>query len=133
MTRKRFIKLVMSYREDKINAMLLSELVNKKGTYSSYQILFNQLQPDLRLLKCYRKRLSAAKIETSNKMEYHGYHGTARYSREDDILYGTIRDITDSVSYEGNTAKELIRNFKEAVDDYLKFCEEINKCVCSIK
>ena len=53
-------------------------------------------------------------------MSYRSYEGTAEVSLHDNILYGKIYGISDLVSYEGKTVKELKRAFKEAVDDYIE-------------
>lgn len=79
-----------------------------------------------------------------NYMEYKGYHGSVKYSKPDDILYGTILGIDDLVSYEGTSVQEIENDFKTAVEDYLIFCEENDKrpnvpkyenepCACVVK
>ncbi|MDZ4380889.1 MAG: type II toxin-antitoxin system HicB family antitoxin [Parvibaculum sp.] len=52
-------------------------------------------------------------------LEYKGYHGSVRYSGEDEIFHGRIEFIRDLVTYEGRDAKGLKRAFEEAVDDYI--------------
>ncbi|HBN85373.1 MAG TPA: toxin-antitoxin system HicB family antitoxin, partial [Clostridiales bacterium] len=41
---------------------------------------------------------------------------------EDEIFYGKIEGINDSVSYEGSSVSELKAAFEEAVEDYLELC-----------
>lgn len=41
---------------------------------------------------------------------------------EDQIFYGKVLGIHSLISYEGESAKELIQDFHEAVDDYLELC-----------
>jgi len=60
-------------------------------------------------------------------MEYNGYRGSVEFSQEDRVLHGRILGIEDIVSFEGSHVDELERAFREAEDDYLKFCEEIGK------
>ncbi len=62
-----------------------------------------------------------------NYMTYKNYRGSVKYSAEDEILYGEIIGIDDSVSYEGQTLKELEADFHAAVDDYLELCKETGK------
>ena len=59
-----------------------------------------------------------------NRLEYKGYYGSIEYSAEDNCLYGKVLGMPkDLISYEGNTASELYEDFKGAVDDYLRLCE----------
>ena len=53
-------------------------------------------------------------------LEYKGYHGSVSYSKEDDILYGKVLEIGDSISFEGRNREELEKDFHCAIDDYLK-------------
>lgn len=59
-----------------------------------------------------------------NTMEYKGYIGSVEFSEEDCILYGKVMGIRSLISYEGETAKELLEDFHGAVDDYLTLCKE---------
>jgi predicted HicB family RNase H-like nuclease len=63
----------------------------------------------------------------SNTMKYKGYHGSIEYSPEDECLHGRLLSITDAISYEGSSVKEIKAAFREAVDDYLAHCKEIGK------
>ena len=60
-------------------------------------------------------------------LKFKGYHGSIEFSIEDDCLHGRLLGIDDIISYEGNSVKEIKTAFEEAVDDYLKVCEEIGK------
>lgn len=60
----------------------------------------------------------------SSLMEYGAYFGSVLYSDEDETLHGKLEFIRDLVTYEGEDAKSLKQSFREAVDDYLRFCEE---------
>ena len=60
-------------------------------------------------------------------MEYKGYTGSIEYSRHDGCFYGKIENIADLVNYEGQTLEELENSFHEAVDDYVEFCNSVNK------
>lgn len=62
-----------------------------------------------------------------NTMEYKGYVGTVEFSQEDRLFFGKVIGIRALISYEGTTAEELIRDFHEAVDDYLELCETENR------
>jgi predicted HicB family RNase H-like nuclease len=58
----------------------------------------------------------------SQLLEYKGYYGSADFSVEDEIFYGKLLYIRALVSYEADSAKQLISAFHEAVDDYLDMC-----------
>ena len=58
----------------------------------------------------------------SSVMKYKDYIGSVEFSEEDQIFYGKVLGIHSLMSYEGESAKELIQDFHEAVDDYLELC-----------
>ena len=58
-----------------------------------------------------------------NTMEYKGYIGNVEFSEEDEVFFGKVLGIRSLVSYEGTTAKDLIKDFHDAVDDYLALCK----------
>ena len=60
----------------------------------------------------------------NNTMEYKGYIGTVELSEKDGLFYGKVQGIKSLISYEGTTAKNLVKNFHESIDDYLSSCEE---------
>ncbi len=53
---------------------------------------------------------------------YKDYIGSVHYSTEDEVFYGKIKGINDSISYEGSSVSELKSAFEEAVEDYLELC-----------
>ena len=59
-----------------------------------------------------------------NTMEYRSYIGSVEFSEEDCLLFGKVQGIRALISYEGQTAKDLVEDFHAAVDDYLAVCEE---------
>ena len=56
-------------------------------------------------------------------MFYRDFIGSIHYSTEDEIFYGKIEGIDDSISFEGNCVEVLKASFHEAVEDYLELCE----------
>jgi len=60
-------------------------------------------------------------------MEYKGYFAKIEYNSDDDIFFGMIEGIVDSVSFEGANTNDLKQAFVEAVDDYLVMCERHHK------
>ena len=56
-------------------------------------------------------------------MEYKNYLGSVEFSEEDALFFGKVLGVRALISYEGQTARELIEDFHGAVDDYLALCE----------
>lgn len=62
-----------------------------------------------------------------NIMEYKGYWARIRYSDEDECFYGKVEGLKNSlILFEGNTVKELKKDFKDAIDEHLQMCKETN-------
>ena len=62
-----------------------------------------------------------------NTLEYKGYIGSLEFSEEDSLLFGKILGIRSLISYEGESVRELLEDFHQAVDAYLALCEEEGK------
>ena len=63
----------------------------------------------------------------NNIMRYKGYWAEITYSDEDECFCGIIEGIKNtSISFEGNTVRELKKDFKDAIDNYLKTCKDLN-------
>ena len=61
-------------------------------------------------------------------MKYKGYWAEIKYSDEDECFCGYIEGLKDDcISFEGTTVKELKKDFKDAIEDYLETCKQINK------
>ena len=58
----------------------------------------------------------------NNTMEYKGYVGSVEFSETDGIFFGKVLGIRALISYEGTTAKELVTDFHDAVEEYLALC-----------
>ncbi len=63
----------------------------------------------------------------ANTIEYNGYIGTVEYSQEDKCFFGKIDMISDLVTFEAQNAQELEENFKNAVNEYILTCEQLNR------
>lgn len=63
----------------------------------------------------------------NNTIQYKGYVGSVEFSEDDGLFYGRVLGIRSLISYEGESAKELIDDFHGAVDDYLAVCEAEGK------
>ena len=60
-------------------------------------------------------------------LSYKGYHAKVEYRPDDNLLFGRVLDLGDTVVFEAETAAEVQAAFEGAVDDYLAFCAEIDK------
>jgi predicted HicB family RNase H-like nuclease len=60
-------------------------------------------------------------------MNYKGYFARVEFDPEDHIFVGHIVGIRDVVGFHGESVVELEAAFREAVDDYLMACKELNQ------
>ena len=61
----------------------------------------------------------------NNVMKYKGYWAEIRYSDEDECFYGIIEGLKNtSISFEGDTVKDLKTDFKNVIDYYLENCKQ---------
>jgi len=59
-------------------------------------------------------------------LNYRGFIGSVHFSADDSIFYGKIEGITDLVTFEGETVRELTEAFHYMVDEHIKDCEAEN-------
>jgi len=60
-------------------------------------------------------------------MIYKGYKGVISWDNEADTFHGNVVNIQDVITFQGTDFKDLVRAFKDSVDDYLEFCIELGK------
>jgi predicted HicB family RNase H-like nuclease len=58
-----------------------------------------------------------------NVMTYKGYAARIEFDQRDNIFIGKIIGITDSITFHGETVKELQTDFQAAVDHYAADCD----------
>lgn len=63
----------------------------------------------------------------SNALKYKGYYGKVDFDPDDEVFFGRIVGIDDLITFEAEHAKDLRKEFKAAVDDYLQTCMELGK------
>ena len=63
----------------------------------------------------------------SSVLKHGAYTARVEYSAEDRVFFGKLDDITDLISFEGNTVDELETAFVEAVEDYVALCAATGK------
>lgn len=66
-------------------------------------------------------------LSGSNILQYGNYYGTVEFDLKERRIYGRILGLNDKISYEGTDLDSLERDFREAVNDYVNFCNEIGK------
>lgn len=57
-------------------------------------------------------------------MSYKGYTARVEYSAPDRVFHGRLNGIADIITFEGTSVDELETRFREAVDDYLEWCDQ---------
>jgi len=63
----------------------------------------------------------------NDTLKYKDYFASISYSMEDEVFHGKIIGINDLITFEGRSVTELKKAFKEATEDYLTTCKEMNK------
>ena len=62
-----------------------------------------------------------------NILNYKGFLGSVSYSDEDQVLFGKIEGIYDTIMYEGTSVIEIKEMFKEAVNEHIESCKQFEK------
>ena len=58
-------------------------------------------------------------------MEYKGYlAGPIDFDPDDGTFSGTVAGLKDVIHFEGSSADEVVRSFRNGIDDYLALCAE---------
>jgi len=60
-------------------------------------------------------------------MRYKGYVGQVVYDDEAKIFHGDVIGLKDVITFQGKTVEELEQAFKDSVNDYLEWCEELGE------
>ncbi len=60
-------------------------------------------------------------------LEHKGYQGVVEFDYDDGLFFGEVIGLRDVITFQGRSVEELEQSFRESVDEYLKFCEEINR------
>lgn len=68
-----------------------------------------------------------AENSSLNILDYKGYFTKIHFSAEDSVLYGKIEEIPGLVSFESVSAKDIVQEFHNAVENYIMAIEEIRK------
>lgn len=64
----------------------------------------------------------------NNIMKYKGYWAKVQYSEEDECFWGKVEGLKNtSITFEGDTVKDLKKDFKDSIDFYLDKCKANNE------
>lgn len=59
------------------------------------------------------------------RLRYKGYTGSVEYSEEECSFFGKVLGLRrDGITYEGDSAAEILQDFQDAIDHYLETCRE---------
>lgn len=59
-----------------------------------------------------------------NTMHHKGYTARIEFDERDGIFVGRVLGLRSIISFHGTTVRELQREFKSAINDFLRDCEE---------
>lgn len=62
-----------------------------------------------------------------NALKFKGYTGTVEFDADDRIFHGRLMGLADIITFEGASVSELEKDFRSAVEEYLKTCKEIGR------
>jgi predicted HicB family RNase H-like nuclease len=64
----------------------------------------------------------SARSASMNAMTYNGYTARIEFDERDNIFWGKVLGIQDSITFEGETVAQLSEDFHNAIDFYLSDC-----------
>jgi len=59
-----------------------------------------------------------------NSMTYKGYFAKISFDERDNIFWGKVVGINDSITFEGETVRQLTEDFHNGIDHYLADCKK---------
>ncbi len=60
-------------------------------------------------------------------MKYKGYKGHVNDDEEAKIFHGEVIGLRDVITFQGTSVEELEQSFKDSVEEYLDFCQELGR------
>ena len=74
-----------------------------------------------------RSRHSKKYQNHGNYLHYKNYTGSVELSEEDGVFHGKVIGVKALISFEGNNVNAIIKDFHNAIDEYLEFCAKNGK------
>lgn len=65
-------------------------------------------------------------IDIGGSLLYNDYIGSIEFKNDDNMFYGKVLYINDTILFEGETIQELYKDFVEGVEHYLEVCKAKN-------
>lgn len=62
-----------------------------------------------------------------NILKHKGYAGVVEFDAEDHLFHGRVVGLLDVLSSRGRSVRELEKDFRETIDEYLDFCQRMGK------
>ena len=59
--------------------------------------------------------------------EYKGYQGIVEFDYDAEIFFGEVIGLRDVITFQGKSTEELEQSFGDSIDEYLKFCAELDR------
>lgn len=63
----------------------------------------------------------------SDQINYKDFIGSVNFSANDQMYFGKIEQISDLVTFEGKSIQTLTQDFHQAVEEYIKDCQELGR------
>ena len=60
-------------------------------------------------------------------MTYKGYTGEVKYDADAGVFHGSVAGITDVITFEAKGASDIEKAFRDSVDEYLEFCDDLGE------
>jgi predicted HicB family RNase H-like nuclease len=60
-------------------------------------------------------------------MKYKGYRGQVNYDEEAKLFHGEVVGLRDVITFQGTSVDELEQAFKDSIDEYFDFCNELGR------
>jgi len=61
-------------------------------------------------------------------MKYKNYIASIEFDDEANLFHGEVINLSDVITFQGSSAAELRKAFKDSVEDYLDFCKKRGEC-----
>ena len=60
-------------------------------------------------------------------LKYKGYTGSVDFDDKAEIFHGEVSGLRDVITFEGRSANELKKAFRDSIEEYLEFCKELGQ------
>lgn len=64
---------------------------------------------------------------SENILRYKGYTAEIKFDADDGILVGIVLGIKDIIDFHGNSVESIRKEFKVAIDEYIKACKKLGR------